>query len=352
MVCETLDMSTSTWMTAGNTTERIAAPSSHSKLTQSNSPVESVKALADYAHARGFKLGLYGSPSPQTCSGFTASGGHEVEDAKMYAAWGVDHLKYDSCCSHMFASQAETKQVLLDMSLALLNSSRPIAYHACHCGWLNIWEWGASIGANHWRIGQDISDDFNYGGLREGYYNDVLTMIDRGDSLQKYSGPGHWNDYDMLIVALNGGSDQLVGTGASNIEYRTHFSLWAMVASPLLIGADVRRMDNYSLETLTNKEIIAINQDTLGQQGKLEASAYNGTLQSYAKNMSDGSLAVALLNRGTTTATMAMLPPSYKKWKNWRVRDLWTHKEMGVWNNTYWVEVMSHEAKVLRLWPA
>jgi alpha-galactosidase len=125
----------------------------------------------------------------------------------------------------MYASKAETQKVLLDMSLALLNQTHPIVYHACHCGWLDIWEWAAWIGANHWRIGQDISDDFNYGSLREGYYNDVLTMIDRGDPLQQYSGPGHWNDYDMLIVSLNGGSDQLVGTGASNVEYRTLQSL-------------------------------------------------------------------------------------------------------------------------------
>lgn len=252
----------------------------------------------------------------------------------------------------MYASKAETQKVLLDMSLALLHQTHPVVYHACHCGWLDIWEWAASIGANHCRIGQDISDDFNYGSLRECYYNDVLTMIDCGNPLQQYSGPGHWDDYDMLIVFLNGGSDQLVGIGASNVDYCTNFSLWAMVASPLLIGADVRKMENYSLEILTNKEIIAINQDPLGQQGKLEAEAMSGTLQSYAKNMSDGSLAVVLLNRGTTTATMAMLPPSYKKWRNWRVRDLWVHKEVGVLNETYWVEVMSHEAKVLRLWPA
>ena len=125
---------------------------------------------------------------------------------------------------------------------------RGIVLHACHCGWGDIWEWAAGLGVNHWRIGQDISDDFNYPGNREKYYFDVLDQLDRGVGLGEATpGPGHWNDYDMLIVGLDGKSKQLVGTGASNIEYRTHFSLWAMVSSPMLVGADVRKLDAYSL---------------------------------------------------------------------------------------------------------
>ena len=258
-----------------------------------------------------------------------------------------------SCCSHEDAPKSVVQEIVLKMSKALLASGRPIVYHACHCGWADIWEWAADEGANQWRIGQDISDEFNYPGNREKYYFDVLDMIDRGNELVQYSGPGHWNDYDMLIIGLNGNSTQLVGTGASNIEYRTHFSMWAMVASPLLIGSDVRILDTYELQTLTNKEIIEINQDPLGISAQTVGVGYeaDGDLQVYAKEMADGSYAIALLNRGTFTAEMNFSPRRdiLMTWDHYRIRDLWKHKE-GLYDVPYTVEVMPHEAKILRVW--
>ncbi|RDL29946.1 Alpha-galactosidase [Venustampulla echinocandica] len=312
-----------------------------------------IKALADFAHAHGFKLGIYSGPGQSTCAGYTGSEGHEDEDAAMFASWGIDHLKYDSCCSHEHAPKSEVQKIVLKMSKALLAQSHPIVYHACHCGWADIWEWAADEGANQWRIGQDISDEFNYPGNREKYYFDVLDMLDRGNELVKYSGPGHWNDYDMLIVGLNGNSSQLVGTGASNIEYRTHFSMWAMVASPLLIGSDVRTLDTYSLQTLTNKEVIEVSQDPLGNAAETVGvgEEAGGDLQVYAKEMLDGSYAVALLNRGSFTAEMSISPRRdlTMPWDQYRLRDLWKHKE-GTYDVPYTTEVMPHEAKVLRLW--
>jgi alpha-galactosidase len=312
-----------------------------------------IKALADYAHAKGFKLGIYSGPGQTTCAGYTGSEGHEAEDARMFAAWGVDHLKYDSCCSHKDAPKAEVQQVVLKMSKALLAQARPIVYHACHCGWADVWEWAAPEGVNHWRIGQDISDDFNYPGHREKYYFDVLDMLDRGNALARYAGPGHWNDYDMLIVGLKGRSGQLVGTGASDVEYRTHFSLWAMVDSPLLIGADVRTLDAGSLETLTNREIVALNQDPAGNQAEKVREDANAELQVYAKEMADGSIAVALLNRGAATADMTVSPRRdlAVPWLRYRARDLWKHQDLGPYDMPFTTEVMSHEARVLRLWP-
>jgi alpha-galactosidase len=177
-----------------------------------------IKAVADYAHSKGFKMGIYSGPGVDTCAGFTGSEGHAAEDAKLFASWGIDHLKYDACCSHGEAPQAEVQQVMLDMSTALIATNRSIVFHACHCGWANVWEWAAEEGANQWRIGQDISDDFNYPGNREKYYFDVLDMLDRGNDVAKWTGPGHWNDYDMLIVGLDGESKQLVGTGLSDLE--------------------------------------------------------------------------------------------------------------------------------------
>jgi alpha-galactosidase len=313
-----------------------------------------VRYLADYAHAHGFKLGIYSGPGARTCAGFTGSEGHETEDAAMFASWGVDHLKYDSCCSHKDAPKAEVQRVIGRMSSALIATRRPIVYHACHCGWSDVAEWAADLGANQWRIGQDISDDFNYPGLREKYYFDVLDMLDRGEKLAKYAGPGHWNDYDMLIVGMNGRSQQLVGTGASNVEYRTHFSLWAMLESPLLIGADVRALDADSLATLTNAEVIAVNQDAAGHAAeKVGEQGEHGELQVWAKEMADGSWVVALLNRGTATAEMNVNPRRdlALPWNKYRVRDLWSHRDRGPYDIAYTVEVMSHEAKVLRLFP-
>ncbi|HEX5685741.1 MAG TPA: glycoside hydrolase family 27 protein [Ideonella sp.] len=308
--------------------------------------------LADYAHAKGFKLGIYSGPGQTTCAGYTGSEGHEQQDAKQFAAWGVDHLKYDSCCSHKDAPKTELQPIVKKMARALQASGRPIVYHACHCGWADIWQWAADAGANHWRIGQDISDDFDYPGHREKYYFDVLDMLDRGIALGQHTGPGHWNDFDMLVVGLNGKSQELVGAGASNVEYRTHFSLWALAASPLLIGADVRSLDAYTLETLSNREVIALNQDPLGQPAE-KVRDDNGTLQIYAKELANGSVAVALLNRGSATADMTISPRRdlTVPWKHYRVRDLWRHAEMGTFDSPFTTEVISHEARVLLLTP-
>ncbi|KAE8449702.1 hypothetical protein EG329_007477 [Mollisiaceae sp. DMI_Dod_QoI] len=334
----------------------------HYKGNRSDHPLEpdpakfpsGMKALADYAHSKGFKLGIYSGPGDTTCAGYTGSLGHEAEDAAMFASWGIDHLKYDSCCSEgIDAPQAEVQGIVLKMSEALLATSRPIVYHACHCGWANIWEWAAAEGANQWRIGQDISDDFNYPGNREKYYFDVLDMLDVGNNITQYSGPGHWNDYDMLIVGLDGNSSQLVGTGASNLEYRTHFSMWCMVASPLLIGSDVRTLSDYDLQTLTNSEVIEVSQDPLGQAAQVVGTQdVDGNLQVYGRQLADGSYAVALLNRGPVTAEMSISPRRdlTVPWDRYRLRDLWKHKEHGCYDIPYTVEVMPHEAKILRLW--
>jgi alpha-galactosidase len=305
--------------------------------------------LANYAHERGMKLGIYSGPGQTTCAGYTGSDGHEAEDAKMFASWGIDHLKYDSCCSHREAPKSELQKIFRTMSDALLAQKRGIVLHACHCGWGDIWEWAAGLGVNHWRIGQDISDDFNYPENREKYYFDVLDQLDRGVGLEEYAGPGHWNDYDMLIVGLGGKSKQLVGTGASNTEYRTHFSLWAMVSSPLLVGADVRKLDAYSLETLTNKEILALNQDPAGDVARKVRDV--GDLEVFARELADGSHAVLLLNRGAATAEMSFSPRRDLQvpMDRFSVRDLWQHRDLGPYDMPVTVEVQSHEARVFRI---
>jgi alpha-galactosidase len=308
-----------------------------------------IRYLADYAHQNGMKLGIYSGPGEETCAGYTGSAGHEAQDAAMFASWGIDHLKYDSCCSHRDAPKTELQRIFRTMSDALMAQRRDIVLHACHCGWGDIWEWAGALGANHWRIGQDISDDFNYPGNREGYYFDVLDQLDRGVGIEQYSGPGHWNDYDMLIVGLDGRSKQLVGSGASNTEYRTHFSLWAMVSSPMLVGADVRHLDAWSLETLTNREVIALNQDPAGEVAHKVRD--DGDLEVFAKELADGSVAVLLLNRGAATADITFSPRKdlQMPMDRYSVRNLWQHGDLGSYDIPFTAEVQSHAAKVYRI---
>ena len=313
-----------------------------------------IKFLTDYAHSKGYKFGIYNGPGQNTCAGYTGSEGHEAEDAATWASWGIDHLKYDSCCSEgITAPAAEVQEIMQKMSTSLIATNRSIVFHACHCGWADIWKWASQLGANQWRIGQDIPDDFNYPGNRENYYFDVLDMLDRGRGIEQYSGPGHWNDYDMLIVGLDGNSTQLVGTGCSNVEYRTHFSMWCMVASPLLIGSDVRTLSDYDLQTLTNKEVIAISQDPLGKVARVVREDKRTETQVYAKEMSDGSIAVAFLNRGTLTTNITVDPTEDlgQRWREYTVRDLWKHADLGVFDRSspYIVEVFAHESNILRL---
>ncbi len=305
--------------------------------------------LADHVHDRGMKLGIYSGPGVETCAGYTGSNGHEREDAELFASWGVDHLKYDSCC---WPGEGGEGVIGLHraMSEALKATGRDIVLHVCHCGWDDVWTWARDAGGHHWRIGQDITDDFDLPGHREGYYFDVLDMIDRGVGLEDFSGPGGWNDYDMLVVNLNG-DGALVGDGATPEEYRTHFSMWAILSSPLIVGSDLTRMDAYTIETLTNTEVIALNQDPLGRQASRVRR--DGDLEVFAKPLADGDRGVALLNRGPERAEIVVawqedlgLGPSVAT-----VRDLWAHRDLGAATDRFATTVGSHEAVVLRVTP-
>lgn len=305
--------------------------------------------LADYAHANGLKLGIYSGPGNETCAGYTGSLHHEQEDAALFASWGVDFLKYDSCCEPG-ENAPDVKERHLAMSSALKATGRPIVLHICHCGWDGVWEWARAMGGHQWRIGQDISDDFDYPGNREDYYFDVLDLIDHGVGLEAYAGPGGWNDYDMLVVGING-SGNIVGDGATPLEYRTHFSMWAILASPLIAGTDVRTMDEYTRQTLTNREVIALNQDPLGIQASRVRD--EGLYQVFAKPLADGSWGIALLNRSSDEHRMTVGWQEDLKvsWDTAQVRNLWDHADQGVFEGACSVSVLAHEAVMLRVVP-
>ena len=224
-----------------------------------NSKFPDMKALADYVHSKGLKFGIYSSPGPKTCAGYEGSYGHEQQDANTYAAWGVDFLKYDLCglrtIMDLYDPQQDPKKasaIMRDayakMHQALVKTGRPIVYSICQYGFDSVWEWGAEVGGNLWRTTDDISDSFR-----------SMALIGFSQAgLEKYAGPGHWNDPDMLEIG-NG--------GMSADEYRTQMSLWAILAAPLLAGNDLSKMDETTKSILMNKEVIAVDQDSLGAAG-------------------------------------------------------------------------------------
>lgn len=275
---------------------------------QPNSNFPDMKALADYVHSKGMKLGIYSSPGPRTCGGFEGSYGHEEQDAKLFASWGMDYLKYDWCSASRIWKDEDMRAVYQRMGEALQRSGRPIIYALCQYGRANVGDWGPLAGGNLWRTTGDIFDRFS-------------SMEKIGFSQNdwaRFAGPGHWNDPDMLEIG-NG--------GMSTEEYRTHFSLWAMLAAPLIAGNDLRQMNPEIKEILLNKEVIAIDQDSLGKAGT-EISA-DGQIAIWAKPLASGDYALALFNRGANEQKTSI----HYKQIGWtgkhRVRNLWTHSVEG-----------------------
>ena len=260
-----------------------------SGVLHTNSKFPDMKALADYVHSKGLKIGIYSGPGTKTCGGYAASLGHEEQDAKMYAAWGIDYLKYDLCSfiPDVMLKQAphdEVQQMRLmvaaytKMGKALQSTGRPIVYSLCQYGWDSPWEWAPALGGNSWRTTGDINP----------HWDRIYTILSQQAGLEKYAGPGHWNDPDMLEV----------GNGKLTLaENRSHFSMWAMLASPLLAGNDLPHMKPEIKAILTNRDVIAIDQDPLGHQASRIYS--DGEVDVWARHLSGGAMAVAILNAGS-----------------------------------------------------
>ncbi len=296
---------------------------------QPNARFPVMKALADYLHGKGLKLGIYSSPGPKTCAGYEGSYRHEQQDAKTYAAWGVDYLKYDWCTARTVYSESSMPTVYAKMGQALLDSGRPIVFSLCEYGLLHVSTWGATVGGNLWRTTNDIADNWK-----------SMSHIgfDLQAGLEQYAGPGHWNDPDMLEIG-NG--------GMSTTEYRTHMSLWSLLAAPLLAGNDLRTVAPEILDILTNKEVTEVDQDPLGKEGKRVAK--NGGLEVWAKPLSGGALAVGLFNRGESTSKVTVRWSDFGISGNAQVRDLWAHTDRGRFANDYAADVPRHGVVLLRV---
>jgi alpha-galactosidase len=301
-----------------------------------------IKAVADYVHSVGLKFGIYSDAGALTCQKRPAGLGHEYQDARTYAAWDVDYLKYD-WCNTLLGQDARSSYA--NIRQALDASGRPIVLSICEWGSHQPWLWGKEVGGNLWRTTGDIQD--RWAGKKEWSpgnccSNGMLDIADENEPLYSAAGPGHWNDPDMLEVG-NG--------GMTTTEYRSHFSLWALMAAPLMAGNDLRSMSPEIHDILTNKEVIAIDQDPLGRQGRRVWK--DGDLEVWAKQLKDGNRAVILLNRGGS---------SHEIIANWEqigypghlsasVRDLWAHKDLGKFSGKFSASVESHGVMMVTVRP-
>ena len=315
-------------------------------VIQTNEKFPDMKALADYVHSKGLKLGIYSSPGRQTCAKYTASYGHETEDAKMYATWGVDYLKYDMCSYGNVIEKKAGKMIAANgparykmdrgayekMHRALLATGRPIVFSMCQYGWDDVWKWGAEVGGNLWRTTGDINDTY-------------ARMAEIGFSqagLAKYAGRdqngGHWNDPDMLEVG-NG--------GMTADEYRTHMTLWAILAAPLLAGNDLSTMTPETLAMLTNKEVIAVDQDALGQQG--DRVWAEGPSEIWAKPLSGGAKAVAIFNRSREEKQIPFKMSQVQASDRATLHDVWGASDVSATAGSYLATVPAHGVVLLRV---
>jgi alpha-galactosidase len=310
-------------------------------VLHANNKFPDMKALADYVHSKGLKIGIYSGPGNKTCAGFAASLDHEAQDAQLYAAWGIDYLKYDLCSFRsdvMTAKAPDDKAAQMrlmvaayeTMGKALKASGRPIVYSLCQYGWDAPWEWAPALGGNLWRTTDDVKAN----------WMSIYDIVNQNAGLAKYAGPGHWNDPDMLEV----------GNGKLTLaENRSHFSMWAMLAAPLLAGNDLPNMKPEIKAILTNKDVIAIDQDKLGSQG---TRAYvDGEVEVWTRRLSGGALAIAVLNAGSdrvashpfhlSLARLGLKGPENGK-------DLWTGKDVTLADNQP-IELASHDILLVRI---
>ena len=296
-----------------------------------------IKALADYVHGKGLKFGIYSDAGTKTCAGRPGTAGHEYQDALQYAAWGVDYLKFDWCNLVAKGQNAEASYTL--MSKALTSTGRPIVFSLCEWGSNQPWLWAKDVG-NLWRTTGDIVDKWTgsekWGGLG------VVQIIDLNEPLYSYAGPGHWNDPDMLEVG-NGGLNEN--------ENRAHFSLWCLMAAPLMAGNDLRNMKPEIKEILLNKEVIAVDQDPLGVQGRRVKK--DGDLEVWSKQLNDGGRAVILLNRGASESRISAnwADIGYPSVLEASVRDLWAHKDLGRMKGSFSAAVPSHGVVMITVKP-
>lgn len=296
----------------------------------SNRKFPDMKALADYVHSKGLKIGIYSSPGPKTCAGYEGSYGHEEQDAKTYAAWGIDYLKYDWCSAGRIYHEEDMRPVYQKMGDALLATKRPIVYSLCQYGEDKVWTWGDKVSGNLWRTTGDISDNWR-AMSRIGF-----SQFDIAGSIK----PGHWNDPDMLEIG-NG--------GMSADEYRTHMSLWSLLAAPLIAGNDLRDMSDETKSILMNHEVIAVDQDPDGKPVK-RISPEEASAVITVRPLHGGAYAVGLFNRDDKPQEIGVKWADLEVGKPGKIRDLWKHEDVKpAGKDGYAATVPPHGVVLLRV---
>jgi alpha-galactosidase len=295
-----------------------------------------IKALADYVHSKGLKFGIYSDAGRLTCGGRPGSRGYEFQDAAQYAKWGIDYLKYDWCNTGTQNAEASYRT----MREALDHTGRPIVFSMCEWGTAKPWLWAVGVG-NLWRTTGDIDDKWEG---KFDYKLGIMNIVDQNEPLAPFAGPGHWNDPDMLEVGNGGLTEE---------EYRSHFSLWAMMAAPLIAGNDLTNMSPETRSILLNREVIAIDQDPRGEAGRRVVKV--GDLEVWARPLSNGSRAVLLFNRGKALSDIAVKwsDVGYPDALHASVRDVWDAKDLGEMRGGYTArQVSAHGVVMLIVTPA
>lgn len=306
-----------------------------------NAKFTDMRALADYIHSKGLRIGIYSTPGVRSCGNFEGSAGHEDQDAQTFADWGMDYLKYDICsfrkelADQTHGDPALAKQMMAQaysrMHRALQRTGRPFVFSMSQHGLSEVWTWGADVGAQLWRTGDDVHDA----------YESVTEIGFAQAGLAKFAGPGHWNDPDMLEIG-NGGLD--------SEESKTQMSLWSLLAAPLLAGNDPSHMSAVDLSISTNPEVIAVDQDPGGRQGDRVWS--RGPFEAWARPLDDGSVAVGLFNRNAGAAWMELDPAAFGVRAPLTVRDLWARSNLEVMQAPKAFLIPRHGVLLLKLTPS
>jgi alpha-galactosidase len=292
-------------------------------------------------HAKGLKLGIYSSPGPQTCQQLPGSYHHEAQDAALYARWGMDMLKYDLCSGRARMKDPddprEMRSVYARMGDPLLRGPRDILFSLCEYGLAKVEQWGPEVGGNLWRTTGDIRDSWE--GISE------IGFSQNGR--EKWAGPGHWNDPDMLVVGAVGWGVELHQSRLSPSEQMTHIGLWSLLAAPMFLGCDLSQLDPFTARLLTNDEVLDVNQDPLGRQAARKSQS--GLLEVWAKQLEDGTMAVGLFNRGIEPAKVTAEWADIGVAGRQPVRDLWQRKNLGDFDSAFTAAVAPHGMSLIKV---
>jgi alpha-galactosidase len=314
-----------------------------------NKRFPNMRALADYIHGKGLKAGIYSSPGPRTCTGYEGSYGHEAGDARTFAAWGYDFLKYDWCSYGQKAGGTAVEQLkkpYRQMWEELQKLDRDIVFNLCQYGKGEVWRWGHEVG-HCWRTTGDLG--LERGGQLPGFYSTGFSNARHWENAH----PGAWNDPDYILIGWTGEARRMgegrLATLTPDEQY-AYMSMWCLMAAPLIFGGDMAKLDPFTLNVLCNDEVLEVDQDSLGKQARIFRKTDSDFI--LAKDMEDGSRAVGLFNLGPTPARLAVTGRELELAGKQRARDLWRQKDLGVFADRFEATVPGHGVMLLRLWPA